>query len=85
MRGMKTAILTSYEKDDVLLRLGKLLGENGSTLLGSAGTAKYLNGSEIPCHDVTEIVGPPILTHCVVTPAREIRAGLLATESDKTV
>jgi len=40
---MKTALLASYEKDAALLRLGKMLGTAGWQLLGSAGTAKYLN------------------------------------------
>ncbi len=75
---MKTALLASYEKDEQLLRLGKLLINNGWTLLGSAGTAKFLMDNSIPCRDVAGIVGPPILGHRVVTLAREIYAGLLA-------
>jgi phosphoribosylaminoimidazolecarboxamide formyltransferase/IMP cyclohydrolase len=75
---MKTALLASYEKDDALLRLGRLLTENGWTLLGSAGTAKYLNENKVSCRDVAEIVGPPILGHRVVTLSRELHAGLLA-------
>lgn len=79
---MKTALLASYAKDEPLLRLGRLLDENGWVLLGSAGTAKYLNENDISCRDVGEIVGPPILGHRVVTLAREIYAGLLATDAD---
>ncbi len=80
---MKTALLASYEKDDALKRLGKLLIDNGWTLLGSAGTAKYLMDNSIPCRDVAGIVGPPILGHRVVTLAREVYAGLLAaTDAD---
>ncbi len=82
IRGMKTALLASYEKDDALLRLGKLLMESGWQLLGSSGTAKYLNEHGITCRDVAEIVGPPILGHRVVTLSRELHAGLLATEAD---
>ncbi|PIR84024.1 hypothetical protein COU18_01285 [Candidatus Kaiserbacteria bacterium CG10_big_fil_rev_8_21_14_0_10_51_14] len=78
MLGMKTALLASYEKDDALLRLGRLLSENGWNLLGSAGTAKYLNENTIPCRDVAETVGAPILGHRVVTLSRELHAGLLA-------
>ncbi len=74
----KHALLASYEKDDALLRLGRLLSENGWALLGSAGTAKYLNENKIPCRDIAEIVGPPILGHRVVTLSRELHAGLLA-------
>ncbi len=80
---MKTALLASYEKDDALLRLGRLLKENGCNLLGSAGTAKYLNENKIECRDIAEIVGPPILGHRVVTLSRELHAGLLATEVDQ--
>lgn len=76
------ALLASYEKDANLLRLGKLLRENGWTLLGSVGTAKYLNENGIPCRDVAEIVGPPILGHRVVTLSRELHAALLATPGD---
>ena len=77
------ALLASYDKDENLLRLGKLLKESGWTLLGSAGTAKYLNENSISCRDVAEIVGPPILGHRIVTLSRELHAALLAsTESD---
>ena len=80
---MKTALLASYEKDEGLKRLGKLLIESGWTLLGSAGTAKFLMDNTSPCRDVAGIVGPPILGHRVVTLAREVYAGLLsATEDD---
>src|SRR3990167_6925786 len=75
---MKTALLASYSKDEDLKRLGKLLIENGWTLLGSAGTAKFLMDNGIPCRDVAGIVGPPILGHRVVTLARKIYAALLA-------
>jgi phosphoribosylaminoimidazolecarboxamide formyltransferase/IMP cyclohydrolase len=79
---MKTALLASYGKDEALLRLGKMLQEHGWNLLGSAGTAKFLSENAIPCRDVGEIVGEPILGHRVVTLAREIYAGLLATDAD---
>ncbi len=79
---MKVALLASYGKDEPLLRLGKLLQDNGWELLGSAGTAKYLGQNGIPCRDVADMVGPPILGHRVVTLAREIYAALLATPAD---
>ena len=79
---MKPALLASYGKDEPLLRLGKLLQDNGWQLLGSAGTAKFLGESGIPCTDVAEIVGKPILGHRVVTLSRELFAGLLATPQD---
>jgi phosphoribosylaminoimidazolecarboxamide formyltransferase/IMP cyclohydrolase len=81
---MKTALLASYEKDAALVRLGKLLTDNGWGLLGSAGTAKYLNENGIKCQDVADIVGEPILGHRVVTLSRELHAGLLSTDADAT-
>ena len=78
----QTALLASYEKDSALLRLGRLLKDKGWALLGSAGTAKFLNEKGIPCKDVAEKVGPPILGHRVVTLSREIHAGLLASTKE---
>ena len=74
----KTALLTSYSKDEPLLRLAKILAKNGWNILGSAGTTSYLEENGIKCKDVADIVGPPILGHRVVTLSREIYAGLLA-------
>ena len=79
---MKRALLASYEKDAALLRLAKLLGKNGWSLWGSAGTAKFLSDNRFPCRDVAELVGPPILGHRVVTLARKIYAALLSTPKD---
>lgn len=76
------ALLASYEKDAYLLQLGKLLKENGWALLGSSGTAKYLNENGIECRDAAEIVGPSILGHRVVTLSRQLHAALLATPND---
>lgn len=79
---MRTALLCSWEKDDALLGLAKFLHAKGWQLLGSSGTSKFLNEKNISCRDVSEIVGPPILGHRVVTLAREIYAGLLSREED---
>ena len=79
---MKTALLTSYKKDEPLLRLARLLARGGWKLLGSSGTAHYLNESGVECSDVGGIVGKPILGHRVVTLSREIYAGLLASTED---
>ncbi|MEK7069044.1 MAG: hypothetical protein AAB947_01525 [Patescibacteria group bacterium] len=76
------ALLASYEKDEKLIRIGKLLHEAKWKLLGSAGTAKFLNENSIPCRDVAEIVGKPILGHRVVTLSRELHAALLSTTAD---
>ena len=75
---MKTALLASYEKDESLHRLGRLLIDNGWQLWGSAGTARFLSENHIPCRDIASIVGPPILGHRVVTLARKVYAALLA-------
>lgn len=79
---MKTALLASYTKDAPLLRLATTLSKSGWTLLGSAGTAKYLKENGLVCQDVADIVGPPILGHRVVTLARKVYAGLLAATKD---
>ncbi|MDO8522245.1 MAG: hypothetical protein Q7S08_03085 [bacterium] len=79
---MKTALLTSYEKNEAVVRLAKILVENGWTLLGSAGTTSYLKENGIACKDVADTIGPPILGHRVVTLSREIYAGLLASTSE---
>lgn len=79
---MKTALLASYEKDAALLRLGKMLTDAGWNLLGSAGTAKYLNENGIPCKDISDKIGKPILGHKVVTLSRKIHAGLLANNEE---
>ena len=84
MRSMKTALLASFEKDAALLRLGKMLAEAGWEILGSAGTAKYLKENGVACRDLSEIVGPPILGHRVVTLSREVHAGLLAKDTPGT-
>src|SRR3989338_3056819 len=76
------ALLASYEKDDHLLQLGKLLQSNEWKLMGSAGTAKYLNENGISCRDAADIVGKPILGHRVVTLSRELHAALLAKPED---
>ena len=79
---MKTALLSSYKKNDSLVRLAKLLQAHQWDLLGSAGTVKYLSENGIPCRDVADIVGPPILGHRVVTLSRELHAALLSTDAD---
>lgn len=79
---MRTALLASYEKDEPLLRLARLLRENGWELMGSGGTAKFLRESGIPCRDVGDMVGPPILGHRVVTLARKVYAALLSRSDD---
>jgi len=77
------ALLASYKKDGDLLRLGKLLKENGWDIMGSAGTAQYLGEQGVECRDVGDVVGKPIIGHRVVTLSREIHAALLAaTDAD---
>src|SRR3989344_2687186 len=74
----RTALITSYEKNEAVVRLAKMLADNGWNILGSAGTTSYLKENGIACKDVADTVGPPILGHRVVTLSREIYAGLLA-------
>lgn len=76
---MSTALLSSCEKDEPLLRLARLLKDHDWNLLGSAGTCSFLKENDIECLDIGDIVGPPILGHRVVSLSREIYAGLLAT------
>jgi len=78
----KTALLTSYEKNEPLLRLAGMLVKNGWDVLGSAGTTSYLKENGIACKDIADTIGPPILGHRVVTLSREIYAGLLASTPD---
>lgn len=75
---MKRALLASYEKDEALVRLAKLLVDNEWELWGSAGTAKFLGEKGAPCRDIGDLVGPPILGHRVVTLSRKVYASLLA-------
>lgn len=78
----RTALLASWEKDDQLVNLAtQLVDEFDFDLLGSSGTATFLQNNTLPCRDIAEIVGPPIMGHRVVTLSREIHAALLATES----
>ena len=77
-----TALLSAYSKVNVDI-LGEFLKNAGWNLLGSAGTAKFLNERGIGCRDVAEIVGPPILGHRVVTLSREIHAALLAEDTSE--
>src|SRR3989338_4331778 len=76
---MSTALLTSYAKDESLLRIARILAKNGWNILGSTGTTGYLKENGVSCKDVADTIGPPILGHRVVTLSREVYAGLLAT------
>lgn len=79
---MKRALLASYEKDEHLLYLARLLQKHGWSLWGSAGTAKYLNQEGIACEDIASAAGRPILGHRVVTLSRRVHASLLARPED---
>lgn len=79
---MKRALLSSYEKDDPLLRLARILTTHEWSLWGSAGTVKFLSQNGFVCRDIAEMVGPPILGHRVVSLARKIYAALLAKPED---
>lgn len=82
---MKRAFFASYDKDDDLLRLARLLYNYGWSLMGSVGTARFLNDHGVPCRDISQIIGPMMLRHRIVTLDRKIFAGLLAkSEEDIT-
>ena len=74
---MKRALLSSYTKDEALLSLARLLERHDWSLWGSAGSAKYLSDNHIPCRDIAELIGPPILEHRVVSLSRKLYAALL--------
>lgn len=76
------ALIASYAKDDPLLRLASFLREHGWELLGTPGTAKFLSENGIPCREVGETVGRPILGHRVTTLAKRIYAALLASSKE---
>lgn len=77
---MPTALLSAFDKTD-LVDFARSLQLLGWDLLGSQGTAKYLDEHGVSVLDVAEIVGPPILGHKVVTLSREIHAALLADDT----
>lgn len=79
---MKRALLASWEKDEHLLRLARLLQRYTWSLWGSAGTARFLNDNGIACEDIASLAGVPILGHRVVTLSRKVYAALLATPAD---
>lgn len=78
----KTALLSSYKKDEPLIALARLLSKRSWKILASSGTAAYLKENSIPATDIASIVGPPILGHRVVTLSREIHAALLSATSE---
>ncbi len=81
---MPKAILSVYDKTG-LLDLARELIDLGWTLLASGGTARLLNGNNLPVTEVAEYTGSPeILGGRVKTLHPAIHAGLLArpTESD---
>lgn len=78
---MPTALLSVYHKVRTLRRFAEDLIKLGFNLLGTEGTARYLNEFGVPTRDVAQFVGPPILNHKVATLAREIHAALLADDS----
>lgn len=80
MDRVRTALLSAYDKTG-LGQFAAGLCRLGFELIGSRGTAQFLNEGGTKTRDIAEIVGPPILGHRVVTLSREIFAGILATNS----
>ncbi|HUO50033.1 MAG TPA: hypothetical protein VMU25_00445 [Candidatus Paceibacterota bacterium] len=81
---MRRAFFACYEKDDSLVRIARLLYNYGWSLMGTVGTARFLNENGVPCRDVSQIIGPMMLRHRIVTLDRKIFAGLLA-KSDEDI
>jgi len=54
------------------------LRSKGWEFMGSDGTTRFFAENKVPCRNISEIVGSPILGHRVVTLSREIHAGILA-------
>src|SRR3990167_253094 len=77
----KYALISVYDKTDIAEFSKELVNMNWS-ILSSGGTAKGLFDANIPVKDITDLVGPPILGHRVVTLSRELHAGLLADMSN---
>lgn len=76
---MKNALLSLYDKTGSEDFAAKLV-ELGFRIISSGGTAKYLRDKGVEVTEVEEITGsPPVLNHRVVTLAKEIHGGLLAT------
>jgi phosphoribosylaminoimidazolecarboxamide formyltransferase/IMP cyclohydrolase len=72
-----TALLSAFNKAGLDKFAAGLLA-CGWDILASAGTAKFLGEKGLRVRSVSEIVGPPILGHRVVTLSRELHAALLA-------
>lgn len=78
----KSALLSAYDKTPELLGFAKFLVRLGWKLLGSKGTAEFLNKNGVPCLDISSLVGEPILGHRVVTLSRKVYAALLSRVDD---
>lgn len=74
----KTALLSAYSKTPKLLGFAKFLKGLDWELLGSKGTAEFLNKNGVFCMDIGTLVGEPILGHRVVTLSRKVYAALLS-------
>jgi len=78
----KMALLSVYHKNGIVEFAQELLNLNFE-LLASGGTAKTLTAAGLPVTDVAEFIGGgAILGHKVVTLARPIYAGLLASADE---
>lgn len=74
------AFLSVFEKEGIT-EFARGLVEIGWEIEASGGTCKHLRATGLPCLDIADRVGEPILGHRVVTLSREFHAGLLAQES----
>ncbi len=75
-----TAVLSAWDKDEMLARFAHLLDEAGVRIVASSGTKKFLNRiSSMEIVDTSEYTKiKPVLDHRVVTLCPQIHGGLLA-------
>jgi phosphoribosylaminoimidazolecarboxamide formyltransferase / IMP cyclohydrolase len=77
----RCALISVYDKTGIE-DFGRSLVRQGWRIYSSGGTAKALRAADVPCTDVSELVGgEAILGHRVVTLSREIHAGLMARQT----
>lgn len=75
------ALLSVFDKR-LIVWLAEELTRLGWHLIASSGTAKVLAERQIACRDLTDLVGPPVLNHKVVSLHPRVHGGLLADQSE---
>ena len=68
-----------WAKTDQLIKFAKAIIERGYVLIGSGGTAKFLNAANVPTEDLaTYVGGGEMLGHRVVSISRQLAAQLIS-------